>query len=155
MCVCGVCVCVCVCVRMCVCGVCVCMCVRVCVCVCVYVCARSRRPTHDAAVKEKLRNFIGCRNLRYALSSTASVHPQTLAFYSALGISLHSLYAKGALAGICTLETGCKVRCYCRCVGSVVAGSMAVWEAVVAGSMVAPRACCCVCCLLPVQQCFC
>jgi long-subunit acyl-CoA synthetase (AMP-forming) len=48
----------------------------------------------SAVVTEKLRSFIGCRSVRYALSGSAAVHPRTLHFYAGLGIRLRTMYAK-------------------------------------------------------------
>ncbi len=58
------------------------------------------------AVKEKLRKFIGCQNLRVALSGTAAVHVDTVRFYNALGITLRNVYSKTALSGVCSLDMG-------------------------------------------------
>jgi long-chain acyl-CoA synthetase len=55
-------------------------------------------------VKEKLRKFIGCGSVRFTLSSTAAIHPQTVSFFGALGIRLRNLYAKASLSGVCTLD---------------------------------------------------
>jgi long-chain acyl-CoA synthetase len=57
-------------------------------------------------VKEKLRRFIGCHNLRVAISGSAPVHADTIRFYEALGITLRNMYTKSSLSGICTLDMG-------------------------------------------------
>ena len=62
-----------------------------------------------ATVKEKLRRFIGCANLRVALTGTAHIHHDTIKFYAALGIVLRAMYSKTALSGIATLDMSDKV----------------------------------------------
>jgi len=59
---------------------------------------------HDSSTRRS--GFIGCQNLRVALSGTAAVHADTIRFYAALGITLRNVYSKTALSGICTIDMG-------------------------------------------------
>ncbi len=58
----------------------------------------------DRLVYSKLRARLGLDRCRYAVSSTAPIHPTTLDFFWSLGIEIHQIYGQSEVTGPTTLE---------------------------------------------------